>query len=503
MARRRRNTLTNPRVQAQRRLAQRKARNDIDQGFGVYMDASGNFAPRGTEQNLVRYGVSNRMATSAQQAQRVLDGYSGRGRYGRFMKALPRIIGGAIGGVRGIKRGMAGMSSYNKSSMNGRGRYRKRSRRTYRGRGDYTDVSAEEIPEGDTSMYGPTQENQLIGGSNPPISVNAGGDETGDITFAHTEFVSNVTSSGATFNSQSYGLNPGLLNTFPFLGQIAKYFTLFEFNGLIFQYKPTSGEFGSGNNQLGKVIMATEYDPDAVPFPNSKVMENYDYANASKPSLTINHGVETASKQMALKMLYVRSGTTARDKIFTDIGTFQIATEGIPDSGIIGELWVTYNVKLSRAQIAETAFPVMMLNVDDATNNLPFGTIDQIVAKTKVNNTGAVVISASTLSFTDSTQLGNQYILHYDIQGTSEDADLVVNRVGALRVAAFRDYEVASVTSADFGASPRLMFSFAFQITAIPCTVQVAFSAETLLTPQNANFYLFQTDPVFEIIPDA
>lgn len=217
--------------------------------------------------------------------------------------------------------------------------------------------------------YGPTSTNAIIdgsGGSNQQqIAVNA--DESnlsGDVIIAHTEFVQNVTVNalvaGTTgFNIQSFAINPALSSLFPFLSQLAQNFTLYEFAGLMIQYKPSSGEFGSaGSNSLGKVIFATNYDPDASPFTSSQQMENYDYANSTKPSCGMIHGVETKPTARATLQLYTRTGTSTKDKVFTDIGLFQLATEGIyanaAGNQVIGELWVTYKVKLSRKNLQQS-----------------------------------------------------------------------------------------------------------------------------------------------------
>lgn len=211
------------------------------------------------------------------------------------------------------------------------------------------------------------------------MMVNSGHDLTGDVYLARREFLGNVTASVTGSNSntagvnmpiqsqfsvQSYNINAGLRTTFPWLSQVAKNFTLYEMHGIVFEYKPTCGEFGNMNtNALGKVVMCTQYDPDAPVFTSSVQMENYDYATACKPSEHMLHGVETKHSQRATNMLYVRTGPTSKDEILTDIGDFQIATEGIamnipPNGGVsttyqipIGELWVAYKVKLSRANI--------------------------------------------------------------------------------------------------------------------------------------------------------
>ena len=187
-----------------------------------------------------------------------------------------------------------------------------------RGRGDY-------------------QVNQIVrGSSHKPLQFGSSKNSSGDVFITHREFVQNITvvpptGGGSTsFNNVSIAINPGLVTSFPFLSQIANAFTLYEFDGLVFEYKPTSGEYGSSaSNQLGKVIMATNYDPDAQPFTSSVQMENYDYANSSKPSLGMMHGVECKSKSRATNILYTRNVASAKDKVFTDVGLLQIATEGI------------------------------------------------------------------------------------------------------------------------------------------------------------------------------
>ena len=206
--------------------------------------------------------------------------------------------------------------------------------------------------------YGPAVTNQIVGGGSG-VTVNASDDLTGDIYYSHREFIGNVTAknSGAgasAFDQKKFELNPGLSQTFPFLSQLASNFEMYDFQGLMFEYKPTSGENATANS-LGKIMMATQYDPDAAPFLNSVQLQNYDYAASCKPSVPMIHGVETANQQQSVNMMYVRTGNSAKDKVFTDLGYFIVATEGIPfdtaGTQILGELWVTYRIKLSRANL--------------------------------------------------------------------------------------------------------------------------------------------------------
>jgi len=307
---------------------------------------------RGSDNSRLKYGISDRLANAEQRMNRLATGFRGKGDYRAalrgFLPGFSRSVGRGLGAFFGHADKGEGLGG-DFSRWVGWGKYRRR--RGIRGRGDYGGFAGG---------------NQIMADSvQAPMMVNASDDLSGDIYFSHREFLGNVqaqvpASGLSAFNVKEYELNSALTATFPFLSQLAQNFTMYEFVGLVFEYRPTSGELGSTSNQLGKVIMATQYDPDAPAFINSIQMENYNYANACKPSEHMLHGVETDPKQTATKMLYTRTGQVTKDKIFTDLGTFQIATEGIPVAGTpgtfqnIGELWVSYKIKLSRAQLYQT-----------------------------------------------------------------------------------------------------------------------------------------------------
>jgi len=254
-----------------------------------------------------------------------------------------RYGGAAIGGALGAESG--GLAGIYSGAKSGWGAGKRLSR--FAGLGEYI------------------SNNQLIASpeENRSISVNSD-HRSGDIVFCNTEFFQNVYASVASapstsaFQLTSFAINPGVNDLFPFLSQIAQNFELYEFEGLMIEYKPTSGEYGNNSsNSIGKVVLCTNYDPDAANFTSSMTMENYDYANSTKPSQGAIHGIETHPAQRSTTLLYVRSGDSSRDKVFTDLGNFQIATEGIPFGGtgaqtaLVGELWVTYKIRLSRSQL--------------------------------------------------------------------------------------------------------------------------------------------------------
>lgn len=298
------------------------------------------------DDSIARFGQTWAKADPQQRLMRLRMGFKGHGDYKDILKWGARGLGSAIGGYFGGIPGSAQGHNYGAKFSR------------WMGWGGYG---------------GDAGGNQIMAGSvETPMQVNTDSSNLeGDVFFSHREFVGNVIITATTdstghavsdFAVQPYSLNAALSQTFPWLSQVAENFTLYQFEGLIFEYKPTSGEFGTTTNALGKVIMCTQYDPDAQTFISSQQMENYDYANACKPSESMMHGVETKPTQTAVNMLYTRTGLSKKDKVFTDLGLFQIGTEGVPIQGppstqvqqIIGELWVSYKVKLSRANLFNT-----------------------------------------------------------------------------------------------------------------------------------------------------
>lgn len=294
------------------------------------------------------FGKDYASANEAEKIRRRLYSYRGPGDYRSFRKYIPRGLGAIAGGVSGFMGG--GLEGALSGARSGWGTGGNVSR--FLGWGD----------------YGPVEHNQIMDGGPPNDQMQIGvnnSDLTGDVFISHSEFVQNIYANVASapansaFQIVTFSINVGLNSTFPFLSQLAQNYVLYQLEGLVFQYKPTSGEYGNNNsNSIGKVIMATNYDPtDLTPFVNSVQMENYDYANSCKPSCGMVHGVETKPQSAVNNMLYVRTGASPKSEIFTDIGTFSVATEGIPfggtgaQTGLLGELWVAYKVRLSRANL--------------------------------------------------------------------------------------------------------------------------------------------------------
>jgi len=118
---------------------------------------------------------------------------------------------------------------------------------------------------------------------------------------------------------------------------------------LVLMYKTTSGDaISSTNNALGTVIFTTNYDPLANVFTTKQAMEAYKWSSNGKPSKSFLHRVDCSASQLPVRERYVRAGAppSGADLRFYDLGEFQTAVVGMQAATTIGELWVSYKVRL-------------------------------------------------------------------------------------------------------------------------------------------------------------
>lgn len=177
----------------------------------------------------------------------------------------------------------------------------------------------------------------------------------GDITVSHREFIADITAT-TFFSLQNYLINPGNAALFPWLSTIAKNFEAYEMLGLIFEFKSTSATaVGSTTTGLGTLIMATDYDVLDVPFADKRSMEITDFATSAAPCYSQIHPIECSPRENVMSKLYIHSGNDVSaypdDARFSAMGNFQIATTGVQSTSVVGELWVSYHVKLLKPQI--------------------------------------------------------------------------------------------------------------------------------------------------------
>jgi hypothetical protein len=230
----------------------------------------------------------------------------------------------------------------------------------------------------------------------------------------HREYLKDFTGT-VGFSLNTFSLNPGLTDTFPWLSSVASSYQEYKFHGLVFEFRSLITDFVTGGAP-GVIVMATNYNADAVPYTSKQQMENSEFAVATKPTINLMHGVECADKQTILPQRYVRSGAVppGQDLRLYDHGTFQFATASNPIQNL-GELWVSYCVEFFK--------PVLPLvgslpgigfktNRTGYTNPIPFGT-----TQASVSGALAVVVTGTTITIRNA-EVGVKYKIDLAWTGT-------------------------------------------------------------------------------------
>jgi len=215
--------------------------------------------------------------------------------------------------------------------------------------------------------------NEIVnGGEGLPVpSFSAGGGEMGTICISHREYVADVfgPESAGIFQNVTYGINPALPETFPWLSQIAANYEEYTIKQLIFTFRSTVSDFVASNGQVGTVIAATQYNANDAPFASKQDMMEYAGAVSAKVSEGMMAGVECDPNQMSgAPGKYTRAGPVpSNEDVKTyDLGTFNIATSNTPaqfNNQAMGELWVSYTVELRKPKFFVTRAQQLLTDV--------------------------------------------------------------------------------------------------------------------------------------------
>lgn len=256
------------------------------------------------------------------------------------------------------------------------------------------------------------------------------------VRVVHREYLGDVraSSTAGAFRLQSYPLNPGLFQTFPWLSSFAQQFDQWKPNGMVAFIKTLSSNY-SGTTSLGTVIIATDYDVKDAPYASKIEMENSEFATSGNASQSITHAIE-CRKQETSNIYYTRSGAVPSDDNprFFDLGNLQVATTGCVADQLVGELWISFDITLYKPQLfgslgknilfLQATFagtgnttPFLETGLTLTDTNLPVYPANSSDSYTSIyfNNDNAIVFPASLA--------GRTFNIEYICSGTSAATD--------------------------------------------------------------------------------
>jgi len=207
------------------------------------------------------------------------------------------------------------------------------------GFGDYRERSS-------SAKYVPMSIGDVDKGASPATFIGAAAPR-----IRHREYIGNIYSS-INFATTNYPINIGISSLFPWLSTMADSFQQYRLHGMEMYYESTSSNVSATTNtSLGTVMMSTLYEVTAPLLNSSVQVLNNEFTTSEKPTIDFYHPIECDPSKTTVNILYVRNATTAQTS-FTDIGNFQVSTEGMQANGVqIGKLWITYDVEVIKPQL--------------------------------------------------------------------------------------------------------------------------------------------------------
>jgi len=173
------------------------------------------------------------------------------------------------------------------------------------------------------------------------------------ITISEVEYIQEINSNNSSTNffmSATLPVNPGQASTFPWLSTIAANYQKYQFKFLEFFYQPEVTQYAPNNANIGKVILAAEYN-SSLGAPNNKEDMEDIYPNANDmPYENIRLKLDPSECHRNSDAKFIR---TAGLPGGSDIKTYDCANVYIAAQGqniattILGELHVRYTVILS------------------------------------------------------------------------------------------------------------------------------------------------------------
>lgn len=291
---------------------------------------------RGSQFTRDNFGETWRKANQLQRENRQIAGYTGRGLYkgrgaywgkaaGQWlgnMAGSPYGLGAAAGQIGGYLGDKA--SDWIESKFKGRGMYTTNSNSLIQGGTDITNM------KGDKATY-----------------------------IERCEYIGDI-NGAQSFTNNNFLINPANQILFPWLSQIACNYDEYEFVQLIFEFRSVTAILSTTSAQVGTIIMGCNYNSCAPNFQTKQQMMEYDTSKSVQINENLLFGIECDPSKNALSpILYTTTATSVtalanasdnQDPKTYFLGNLQIAVNACQSgqSGEIGELWVTYKVKLRK-----------------------------------------------------------------------------------------------------------------------------------------------------------
>lgn len=244
-------------------------------------------------------------------------------------------------------------------------------------------------PQGnDTVRYAPVASATRRTGMAPVVQTRGG-----LTTIAHRSFLSPVGNESA-YTVNSYAVNPGLSQTFPWLHRVARRYEEYRFKRLRFSYRSVTA-----TSTPGVIMLSFDYDA-ADATPTSKQSQAQTIPNAESNVWT---NIDLVVPTGTIPWKYVRAGILSSNLDIKTYDAGQFLISSLYGTGAIGgELYVEYEVELRKP--TEGPIGGCTLGFSPASITAPFAVANPL---STVGISPLRVLNPTTLEFVSS---GEWYI---------------------------------------------------------------------------------------------
>lgn len=186
--------------------------------------------------------------------------------------------------------------------------------------------------------------------------------DTGSVVISHREFIGKLyapKSDEGNFHLQEYEVNPGLSSLFPWLSSIAQNYDSYELIQCIVSVKSLVSESIGGDGIIGSIYMAHQEDLHQGSFRTAHDIMQFQGSVSCKASSNLMLGLECDPSKVPGSSTHKFVRVEGIDRYHRqiqdfDMGKVSIATADLPTNlqgDAIGELWISYTVKLSTPKV--------------------------------------------------------------------------------------------------------------------------------------------------------
>ncbi len=184
--------------------------------------------------------------------------------------------------------------------------------------------------------------------------------------FRNEELIGDVTGSVGFSISNTYYLNPGLIQTFPWLGTQATKWQQYRFHKLQFKFVTRTS-----TSTTGSVILSPDYNAIELTPSSEQAATNTQDAVEDVCWNQLTCVLDPSAMFPIGPRKQIRSSGVPGDLSSYDAGRFFVCCVGMPSTAVIGKLWVQYDVELFVPQNSlPTLGPVSMSQFSNSNNQI-------------------------------------------------------------------------------------------------------------------------------------